>query len=46
MSLPKIAPYFHAIITSTSNKLHASMNNYFKCSIEFNHTSSIQQYTI
>ena len=34
---------FHVIITSSSNKLHASMNNHFKCSIEFNHTPSIQR---
>jgi hypothetical protein len=27
--LPKIPPPFHAIITSSSNKLHASMNNHF-----------------
>ena len=42
MPLPKIAPSFYAIITSSSNKLHASMNNHFKYSIEFNHTPSIQ----
>ena len=43
MPLPKIPPPFHAITTSSSNMLRASsMNNHFKCSIEFNHTSSIQ----
>ena len=41
MPLPKIPPPFHAIITSSSNKLHASMNNHFKCSIEFNRTPNI-----
>ena len=42
-ALLKIPPPFHAIITSSSNMLHASsMINHFKCSIEFNHTSSIQ----
>ena len=29
MLLPKIPPPFHAIITSSSNKLHTSMNNHF-----------------
>jgi hypothetical protein len=43
MPLPKIPPPFRAITTSSSNMLHASsMNKHFKCSIEFNHTSSIQ----
>ena len=42
MPLPKIPPPFHAVITSSSNKLYASINNHFKCFIEFNHTSSIQ----
>ena len=43
MPLLEIPPPFHAIITSSSNMLYASsMINHFKCSIEFNHTSSIQ----
>ena len=42
MPLLKIPLPFHAIITLSSNKLHASMNNHFKCSIELKHTSSIQ----
>jgi hypothetical protein len=43
MPLLEIPPPFHAIITSSSNMLHASsMINHFKYSIEFNHTSSIQ----
>ena len=43
MPLLEIPPPFHAIITSSSNMLHASsMINHYKYFIEFNHTSSIQ----